>query len=165
MFCEATPEIGKNVSCKNIVFPGFPDKLSYFNKINNLEAVWLGLSSKDFDDVKKGVGAWKEEWKEIMEYFTKKNISLRLYNEERANKLFDACKEYIEEKDIIYLFGYVNAKNKPEELSDKEWEQVLILKPKVKEFIKKIQSESIKAPELENQCRLDRNLRKFFNDS
>ncbi|MFQ6723319.1 MAG: hypothetical protein ACLRFH_02865, partial [Opitutales bacterium] len=77
-------------------------------------------------------------------YLTKKNISLRLYDK-NWKKSPDGDEVQIED----YLVGYVNVKNKPEELSDKEWKQVLILKQKVKEFIKKIQSESIEAPAIE----------------
>ena len=146
LFCgNLNEDIGKNVSCKTIIcynwWTGLKPFANCLDKIKNLETVYIGVNSSYFNEIKTGVGL-SERFIDLKTYLTKKNISLRLYDE-NLEKSPDGDEVQIED----YLVGYVNVKNKPEELSDKEWKQVLILKQKVKEFIKKIQSESIEVPE------------------
>ncbi|MFQ6722796.1 MAG: hypothetical protein ACLRFH_00095 [Opitutales bacterium] len=131
LLCETLKEVGKNVSCKNIVFlRGGMEMLDWLDKINDLETVWVGVSPYELED--KEI---RKEIKEIRKQLVSRKISLVLYDDEKLDKLFDGYTEYIDAKDIEYLSGYVNVKNKPDELSDEEWDQVLVLKQKVKEII------------------------------
>ena len=148
LFCgNLNEDIGKNVSCKTIIcynwWTGLKPFANCLDKIKNLETVYIGVDSEYFNKIKTGVGL-SERFIDLKTYLTKKNISLRLYDE-NLEKSPDGDEVQIED----YLVGYVNVKNKPEELSNEEWDQVLVLKQEFKELIKKIQSESIEAPAIE----------------
>ncbi|MFQ6723121.1 MAG: hypothetical protein ACLRFH_01820 [Opitutales bacterium] len=112
-------KIGKNVSCKNIGLFGL-GWCKEIDKINNLECA--GRHSTFGDD---GLESKLRE----------KNISISHFSRSAFERLQQDYDRYIRDKDIVYLSGYVNVKNKPKELSDAEWDHVLILKEKVKEFV------------------------------
>ncbi|MFQ6722788.1 MAG: hypothetical protein ACLRFH_00055, partial [Opitutales bacterium] len=155
-------DIGENVSCKTFIYQGVLmydgrllhinmgkfDFIKHLDKIRNLETIYLGVYSRDFDEIKKGKGFTKysaESLEQFSKRLAKKNISLRFYDREKLNDYA----QYINGQDIQPIVGYVNVKNKPEELSNEEWDQVLVLKQEFKELIKKIQSESIEVPKIE----------------
>lgn len=78
----------------------------------------------------------------LPEYFQDFNVDKKIFNSRDYWNLWCEYYHYVEDNDIVYLSGYVNVKNKPDELSDKEWDQVLILKQKVKEMLEKIMNSS-----------------------
>ncbi|MFQ6722797.1 MAG: hypothetical protein ACLRFH_00100 [Opitutales bacterium] len=130
LFLGETKGIGKNVSCKNIICDGkIGVDIDALTEIKNLEAFWLSASFSELYKHKK------EIFEDVIQPFAYLNIPVRFYNKVIVESLLKNYVAYIEEKDIVYLSGYVNLKNKPDELSDEEWKQVLVLKQKVKEII------------------------------
>ncbi|MFQ6723632.1 MAG: hypothetical protein ACLRFH_04500, partial [Opitutales bacterium] len=140
LFCDELEEVGKNVSCKTIICQDLQRDVKYFinclDKIKNLETVWFGVEENIYST------EFVEETNNLIKPLAEKNISFGFYKNKRSNKLLNAYEDYIEEKDIMRLSGYVNVKNKPDELSDEEWKQVLVLKQKVKEIIDATQTKT-----------------------
>ncbi|MFQ6722795.1 MAG: hypothetical protein ACLRFH_00090 [Opitutales bacterium] len=146
---ELKGDIGKNVSCKTIICLDYGLSLNSLidylvetkNKIKNLETVYIGVDSKNFDKFQKGIDV-DEDDKKLIKRLKEENISLHFYDREKLDK-GDDYEDHIETKNIMHLSGYVNVKNKPDELSDEEWDQVLVLKQKVKEIINAVQTDGI----------------------
>ena len=61
-----------------------------------------------------------------------------------VDDLFDKYQKYMKTENITHLAGYVNLKNKPEELSNKEWIQVLVLKRKIRGIVNAVKNAEIK---------------------
>ncbi|MFQ6722915.1 MAG: hypothetical protein ACLRFH_00720 [Opitutales bacterium] len=149
LFCNDLEEVVRNVSCKTIILPDsqINNFINYLDEIKNLETIWLGIPSDYFNQIKKE-NIFSKEGEELIKQLAEKNISLQFYNTEKRYNLLNSYEKYMQDKNIIHLSGYVNIKNKPDELSDEEWKQVLVLKQKLKKIIKAIQSDSIKVSEI-----------------